>query len=412
MTITDDSLAALDAADPLAAFRDRFRLPSDVVYLVGNSLGALPEAARTRVTEVVDEEWGDGLVGSWNTAGWFDKPRTAGELVAPLIGAAPGQVVVCDTTSLNLYKVLFAALALRPGRGVVVAEAHAFPTDLYMIEGALGTQEGKQLRLIGRDAPDLADALDSDVAVVVLSHVDYRTSALADLAEATRQAQGCGALVVWDLCHSVGALPVELDAAGADFAVGCTYKYLNGGPGSPAFVYVARRHQDTARQPLSGWHGHRAPFAFTVGYEPADGIDRFRTSTPQILSYAPLEASLRLWQDVDLGQVRSKSLALTGLFMDLVESRLGDAGVEVVTPRDERRGSHVALRHEHSYGIVRALADRGVLGDFRAPDTMRFGFAPLYLRHADVGNAVDAMEEAIAARAWERPEYANRPTVT
>ncbi len=403
--ITSAQVESLDAADPLAAHRAAFALPDNLIYLAGNSLGPLPVAAQARVGEVVAEEWGNGLVGSWNKAGWFDKPRTAGELVAPLIGAAPGQVVVCDTTSINLYKVLMAAVAMRPGRKVIVAEADAFPTDLYMTEGALGLLPGYQRRLIGAD---LASALGLDVAVVVLSHVDYKTSAVADLVEATRLVHRSGALVIWDLCHSVGALPVRLDEAEADFAVGCTYKYLNGGPGAPAFVYVAQRHQEVATHPLSGWHGHQAPFDFETHYVPAPGIDRFRSSTPHVLSYAPLEASLRLWQDVDLDQLRAKSMALSELFLSLVE-----ADFEVVGPRDPAlRGSHIALRHEQGYGLVRALIDRGIVGDFRAPDVLRFGLAPLYTRYIDVWNTVQALKDVFITRAWANPAYQTRATVT
>ncbi|MEV4313544.1 kynureninase [Actinocrispum sp. NPDC049592] len=401
---TSAQVESLDAADPLAACRAAFALPDNVIYLAGNSLGPLPVAAKARVAEVVAGEWGNGLVGSWNKAGWFDKPRTVGELVAPLIGAAPGQVVVCDTTSINLYKVLMAAVAMRPGRKVIVAEADAFPTDLYMTEGALASLPGYQRRLIG----DLEPALGPDVAAVVLSHVDYKTSAVADLAEATRRVHRSGALVIWDLCHSVGALPVRLDEAEADFAVGCTYKYLNGGPGAPAFVYVAQRHHEAATHPLSGWHGHQAPFDFETNYVPAPGIDRFRSSTPHVLSYAPLEASLRLWQDVDLDQLRAKSMALSKLFLSLA-----DKDFEIVGPRDPaRRGSHIALRHEHGYGIIRALIDRGIIGDFRAPDILRFGLSPLYTRYIDVWNTVQALKEVLATQAWTNPAYQTRATVT
>ncbi len=411
--MTSSQAVSLDTADPLARHRAAFALPDDLVYLTGNSLGPLLNAAKTRVAEVVADEWGRHLVGGWNEAGWFDKPRTVGELLAPLIGAAPGQVVVCDTTSINLYKVLMAALAMRPGRSVVVAEAGAFPTDLYMIEGALTSLPGHWCRLIGRDRADLASALGPEVAVVVLSHVDYRTGALADLKEATRQAHRSGALVIWDVCHSVGALPVRLDEAEADFAVGCTYKYLNGGPGAPAFVYVAERHLQVAKQPLSGWHGHRAPFAFDAEYAPAEGIDRFRSSTPHVLSYAPLEASLGLWQDIDLNEVRAKSVALSEWFLSLVDTELAGLGIEVVTPRDPaRRGSHVALRHEQGYGIVRALIDRGVTGDFRAPDVLRFGLAPLFVRYVDVWNTVQALKDVLVTEAWANPAYRVWATVT
>lgn len=411
--LTRDACAELDAADPLAPFRDEFLLPEDTIYLDGNSLGPLPRAARDRVRTMLDVEWGDGLIRSWNDAGWFDKPATLGELLAPIVGAEPRSVVVGDSTSINLFKTCTAALGLRPGRHVVVAERDSFPTDLYMIEGVLGLLPGYQRRLVSADGPTLADALDEDVAVVVLSHVDYRTGALHDMAAVTEEIHRHGALVIWDLCHSAGALPIDLAGSGADFAVGCTYKYLNGGPGAPAFVYVAPRHQDAARQPLSGWHGHADPFAFDTGYRPAAGIDRFRCGTPQLLSYAPLEAALELWQRVDLDAVRAKSLRLTTLFADLIDRYCAEFGVEVVSPRDPaRRGSQVAVRHEHGYQVMRALIERGVIGDFRAPDLMRFGFTPLYLRHVDSWDAVTILHDILASGSWQDPRYAVRTQVT
>ncbi|MER5439484.1 kynureninase [Streptomyces sp. NPDC002790] len=413
MTTTRALCEQYDAADPLASLREEFVLPEGVNYLDGNSLGALPRAARTRVGEMVDVEWGQGLIRSWNTAGWFDKPAVLGDRLAPLIGAGPGEVVVCDSTSINLFKVFSAALGMRPDRKVVVSEAGSFPTDLYMMEGATGLLDGYQRRLVGADAPTLEEALDENVAVVVLSHVDYRTGQLHDMASVTELAHSHGALVIWDLCHSVGALPVRLGESGADFAVGCTYKYLNGGPGSPAFVYVPQRHQEVARQPLTGWHGHADPFAFTTDYQPATGIKRFQCSTPQLLSYAPLEASLDIWERVDLEQLRGKSLAMTDLFIDLVEQECGEFGLEVVTPRDaDARGSQVALRHTDGYPVMQALIDRGVIGDFRAPDLLRFGFTPLYLRFVDVWDAVQFLREVLTTEAWREDRYALRSKVT
>ena len=373
--------AELDRRDPLAPLRAEFTLPEGTIYLDGNSLGPLPRAARDRVREVVDVEWGDGLIRSWNDAGWFDKPRTLGARLAPLIGAEPDEVVVCDSTSINLFKVLSAALRLRPERTTVVSEASGFPTDLYIIEGAADRYRRRLLD----DGEEVGDALDDDVAVVVLCHVDYRTGRLRDMARVTEQVHRAGALMIWDVCHSVGALPVRLGDCDADFAVGCTYKYVNGGPGSPAFLFAPRRHQDSARQPLSGWHGHADPFAFDVDYRPAPGISRFLVGSPPILAYAPLESSLDIWDRVDLDRLRVKSVALTSLFLDLVERECAGHGIEVASPRDpEQRGSQIALRHQEGYRIVRALIERGVIGDFREPDVMRFGFAPLYLRYVDV----------------------------
>ncbi|MEV6227864.1 kynureninase [Saccharopolyspora shandongensis] len=401
----------LDFGDPLAEFRAEFVLPDGVIYLDGNSLGALPRAAKERVRETVEDEWGQGLIRSWNTAGWFDKPAVLGDRLAPLIGAGPGEVVVCDSTSINLFKVVISALRMRPHRKVVVAESASFPTDLYVMAGATGLLDGYQRRLVGQDGQQLEDVLDDDVAVVVLNHVDYRTGHLHDMAEVTARVHEHGALVVWDLCHSVGALPVRVNECGVDFAVGCTYKYLNGGPGSPAFVFAASRHHDAIDQPLSGWHGHAAPFDFTIDYQPAPGIDRFRSGTPQLVSYAALEASLGIWERVDLDALRAKSQAMVSLFTDLVEQQCAGFGVEIVSPRGTG-GSQVALRHADGYAVMCALIDRGVIGDFRAPDLMRFGFTPLYLQYVDVWDAVQALREVLATESWRHSRYASRATVT
>jgi kynureninase len=384
-----------------------------LIYLDGNSLGALPVRTAAHVHEVVTQEWGQGLIRSWNDAGWFDKPRTVGDRVGRLIGAASGQVVVCDSTSINVFKALSAALALRPGRDVVVGDRDNFPTDLYMTQGATGVHGGYERRLISTyDGPGLADVLDDRVAAVLLTQVDYRTGRMYDMAAVTRQVQAAGALMIWDLCHSVGALPIDLDGCGVDFAVGCSYKYLNGGPGAPAFVYAAERHHDAARQPLSGWHGHARPFDFVTDYEPAPGISRFLVGTPHLLSYAGLEASLAVWDEVDMDAVRAKSLALTDLFMDLVEARCGDR-VEIVTPRDHAvRGSQVSMRHADGYAVMQAIIDRGVIGDFRAPDLMRFGFTPLYVGYADVWDAVDILADVLDSGVWREERYATRHAVT
>ncbi|WP_028661291.1 kynureninase [Nocardioides insulae] len=403
---------ARDRADPLREWRAEFALPQEVIYLDGNSLGALPRRTAERVRRTIEEEWGQGLVRSWNDAGWFDQPRTLGDRVAPLIGAGPGEVVVCDSTSLNLFKVLTAALGQRPGRDVVVTDLDSFPTDLYMIQGATSLLGGYELRYLTSTAPDLDDLLDERVAAVVLTHVDYRTGEMYDLDAVTRRVQEAGALMIWDLCHSVGAVPVDLTAAGADFAVGCTYKYLNGGPGAPAFLYAAERHLDRVTQPLSGWHGHAAPFAFTPDYEPAPGISRFLVGSPGLLGYAALEASLDLWDRVPMAELRTKSLALTDLFLDLVQARLGDQ-VEPVTPRDHAvRGSQVSLRHPHSYEVMQNLIARGVIGDVRAPDLMRFGFTPLYVRFQDVWDAVDVLDDILTRGTWREPRFAVRRQVT
>ncbi|MFE2911353.1 kynureninase [Kitasatospora indigofera] len=408
---TREQCEALDAADPLAGFRAEFTLPDKGVYLDGNSLGALPVRTAERVREVVEEEWGRELIRSWNDAGWFEQPYRLGGRIAPLVGAAAGEVVVCDTTSVNLFKVLAAALRLRPGRRTVLGDGAAFPTDLYIAEGVTGLVGGaRSVLLPSTTAEELERHLDGDVAAVVLSHVDYRTGELLDMAAVTAQVRAAGALMIWDVCHSVGALPVELGSCGADFAVGCTYKYLNGGPGSPAFLYVAERHQAAAEQPLSGWFGHARPFAFEPGYAPTGGIGRFLTSSPSLLGQAALGAALDVWERADLRAVRAKSLALTDLFISLVEPL---DGVEVVTPREHhRRGSQVALRHRDGYPVVQALIERGVIGDFRAPDLMRFGFTPLYVSYAQVWDAAQQLAEVLESGEWREERFNRRGAVT
>ncbi|WP_304454149.1 kynureninase [Nocardiopsis sp. YSL2] len=401
----------LDRTDPLAAFREEFVLPEGVVYLDGNSLGALPRATPGRVADMIEREWGRDLIASWNTAGWWDKPRTLGAKIAPLVGADPDEVIVGDGTSTNLFKALVAALRMSD-RNVVLGESGNFPTDLYVTEGAAGLTGAVQRR-VDPDGPELPAALAAgDVAVLLLSHVDYRSGTLRDLPAITRMAHEHGALVVWDLCHSVGAVPIELSRSGADFAVGCTYKYLNAGPGAPAFLYAARRHHDVADQPLSGWHGHANPFDFAPDYEPAPGVSRFLSGSQPLVADAALEASLDVWAKADMAQVRVKSLAMTDLFLRIAQG----AGLESVTPLDHaHRGSQVALLQPEAgsgYPIVRALIERGVIGDFRAPDVMRFGFTPLYLRYVDVYDAATALVEVLESGEWRQERFARRSQVT
>jgi kynureninase len=414
--ITRADCVRLDEADPLAGFRDEFTLPSGV-YLDGNSLGPRPRAAAARAAEVVEREWGQDLIGSWNTAGWWDLPVRLGDRLAPLIGGGPGTTVVTDTTSANLFKALAAALALQrtadPHRTVVVSERDNFPTDLYVAQGlAELLDRGHEVRLV--DGPgDLVAALDERTAVVTLSHVNYRTGALWDLAEVTAQAHAAGALVVWDLAHSVGALPIDLTGADADLAVGCTYKYLNGGPGAPAFLWVNPRHVDAATSPLTGWWGHARPFAMEDAFEPAPGAARFLGGTQPVVSLALVECGLDIAARADLAAVRAKSLALGDLFLDLVEQRCADEPVTLVTPREHgRRGSHLTFAHPEAYAVVQALIARGVVGDFREPDCLRFGLTPLYLRHVDVYDAVDALADVLATRAWDDDRYRVRSAVT
>ncbi|MFI7702954.1 kynureninase [Nonomuraea sp. NPDC049480] len=394
-----DHCLALDAGDPLRAFRDEFVLPEDVVYLVGNSLGALPRRAAERVRRTVEDEWGAQLVGGWNHAGWFDQPLTAGDRLAPLIGAGPGQVVVGNTTSIAVYQAVAAALRLRPERRVIVSDMRNFPTDHYMVQGLAGLLGGYEIR-------DFAEGRFDDAAVVLVAEVDYRTGARHDVPAVTARVHEAGALMVWDVCHSVGAM--EVDVSMADFAVGCTYKYLNAGPGAPAFLYVNPRHHATAENPLSGWYGHAEPFAFETGFRPADGIRRFAVSTPHVLSFAALEAALDVWERVPMDQVRVKSMALTSLFVDLVANAL-----ELASPADAAaRGSQVSFRHPDGYPVMRALIDRGVHGDFRAPDILRFGFAPLYIRYTDVYDAAVTLLKVLDDELWRDERYARRLAVT
>ncbi|MFC1465326.1 MAG: kynureninase [Candidatus Brachytrichaceae bacterium NZ_4S206] len=404
--------AALDARDPLASFRDRFHLPEGVIYLDGNSLGPLPGVARCRLAQVIEAEWGDGLIRSWNAAGWIELPRRVGDKLARLIGAQPGEVIVADSTSINLFKVLAGALGLRPGRRYIVSERDNFPTDLYMVQGLIALLGGDyQLKLVEGD--EIADAIDGDTAVVMLTHVNYRTGHMHDMADITRRAHACGALAIWDLAHSAGAVPVDLNEAQADFAVGCGYKYLNGGPGAPAFIFVAQRHQADFRQPLSGWLGHAHPFAFEAHYRPAEGIARALCGTPPILSLAALECGVDIALEAPMPAVRAKSLALTDLFIGLVERRCESHGLRLITPREhDRRGSQVCFAHPEAFPIMQALIARGVIGDFRAPDILRFGFAPLYVRYADVWDAVHILVEVLESRTWDRPEFRRWGKVT
>ncbi|MCU0634188.1 MAG: kynureninase [Gemmatimonadaceae bacterium] len=409
---TPAELEQLDATDPLAPVRERFTLPDGVIYLDGNSLGALPRATAERLSQVVHAEWGRDLITSWNANGWFTAPQRVGGKIAALVGAAPHEVLVADSTSVNLFKAIVAALALRPGRRTVLSEPGNFPTDLYMIESALRTLgAGYRLHLVERTA--LADAMDDDTALVLLTHVHYKTAEQFDMAAITQAAHRVGALTCWDLSHSAGAVPVDLRAATADFAVGCGYKYLNGGPGAPAFLFVAERHQDAAQSPLGGWMGHAQPFAFDDAYAPAPGITRFACGTPPILSLAALECGVDELLAVDRAALFAKGRSLVALFAERVLAGTAADGVSLVgPPPDHPRGSHVSFAHAHAYEIVQALIARGVIGDFRAPDVMRFGITPLYLGWGDVARAADAVVEVVLSGAWRDPRFAARQAVT
>lgn len=403
---------ARDSADSLRGFRERFVLAEGIIYLDGNSLGPMPRAAANVLNRTIEQEWGQNLIRSWNSAGWFDMPVRLGDRVGALIGAAPGQTLVCDTTSVNLYKAIHAAIGLRPDRDVVIAEDDSFPTDLYIVEGAMKSADRPmKRRLIGSDGPSVEALLDRNVAVAVLSHVNYRTGALLDMPAITRQLHDAGALVVWDLCHSIGVVEIAFDRDAVDFAVGCTYKYLNGGPGSPAFISVARAHQATAQHPLSGWWGHAAPFAFDRDFRPDAGIRRFLCGTQPIISMRGVDVALDAMDGVEVAALRQKSLALTELFMARVTALL--PSLEIVTPRQSSlRGSQVGISFDKGYAVVQAMIERGVVGDFRAPDLMRFGFAPLYVRFQDVWDAAEILAGCINAEVWRDPRFNRRLDVT
>lgn len=426
--MTPPSLAAcesLDQQDPLRSLRDLFQLPEGVIYLDGNSLGVLPKATPTRVAQAVTQEWGNDLIKSWNTAGWFQLPLKVGDKIARLIGANANEVVAADSTSINLYKVLSAAMSIakadHPHKNIILSEHTNFPTDLYMAE-ALCKAHGFQLKLVAAD--ELLTALQPDVAVLMLTHVNYRTGAMFNMKALTDAAHAVGALSVWDLAHSAGAVLVDLNAAGADFAVGCGYKYLNGGPGAPAFVWVNPQHTDRFWQPLTGWWGHAAPFEFTPDYQPAKGITRYQCGTQPVLSLVALDTGLDAFLEVEklggMPALRKKSLALTGLFMDLVKTQLLEHGFGIATPNeDELRGSQVSLtRSDGAYAIVQALIARGVIGDFRAgdgkqqPDILRFGLTPLYVGYADVWHAVRNLKEVMATQEWQQSRFSKKQAVT
>jgi kynureninase len=403
--------AALDADAPLAGSRARFVLPEGVIYLDGNSLGALPAAVPDAVAEVICTQWGERLIRSWNEADWWGAPERVGDVIGRLVGAGPGQVVVTDSTSVNLFKVFVAAARMRPGRRVVVTDGGSFPTDLYVLASVarlldlevVNVSHGEALAAVAEHADRLA--------LVAFGQVDYRTGELWDVAGITRAAHDAGALMCWDLCHSAGVVPVGLDAHEVDFAVGCGYKYLNGGPGAPAFVYVASRHQAAFDQPLTGWQGHGTPFAMSPGYVAAEGITRARVGTAPLLSLLGLEAALTAYDGLDIEDVRAQSLSLTRFFLECLDG-LG-VDLPVVTPREEaRRGSQVSLRHPDAYAVVQALIARGVIGDFREPDLVRLGFAPLYVTHADALGAAEHLAAVLAAREYDEPRFSARSAVT
>jgi kynureninase len=415
--MTRDDALALDRADPLAGLRDQFSLPPGLIYLDGNSLGVLPRATAARVQQVITSEWGQGLIRSWNSAGWITLPQRVGDKIAQLVGVGAGELVVADSTSVNLFKVLSAALHIAqadaPGRRIIVSERSNFPTDLYIAQ-ALAAERGFELVLV--EADELAAQLNAQCAVLMLTHVNYRTGRMHDMAALSQAAHDAGALVVWDLAHSAGAVPLALADDGADFAIGCGYKYLNGGPGAPAFVWVHPRHAERFWQPLAGWMGHAAPFEFTPGYRPAAGISRYLCGTPPVLSLAALECGVdTVLAALPLGgmpALRAKSLALTRLFAAQVQAQCPQ--LALVSPADDaQRGSQVCFAHASiAYPVMQALIARGVIGDFRAPDVLRFGFTPLYLRFVDAFDAAEQLRQVLQTGDWRRPEFNQRQAVT
>jgi kynureninase len=408
---TREACAALDAGDPLATLRAKFALPSDLIYLDGNSLGALPARTASHMQQVLERQWGQDLIGGWNKHGWIDAPARVGARIAPLIGAAADEVLVADTASINLFKLVAGALSLRPGRRTIVSEQGNFPTDVYMLQGLRDLLGDVSLRIVPTD--QVTQALDDSVAVLLLSQVHYKSGRRWDMAALTGAAHANGALALWDLCHSAGAIKVDLNAAGADLAVGCGYKFLNGGPGAPAFLFVAQRHQAAIRSPLTGWLGHASPFTFEDDYAPAAGIRRMLCSSPSILAIAALEAGLELWQDADLELVETKAGQLGDLFIEQVEARCSAHGVGLASPREAAcRGAQVAFRHPDGYAVMQALIDRGVIGDFRAPDLIRFGFAPLTTRYVDAYDAAEALHAVLASAVYREPRYTVRSVVT
>ncbi len=431
-TITLEEVQALDANDPLARCRDEFDLPAETIYLDGNSLGCLPKAARLRAEEVIAQQWGQDLIKSWNQHGWIDLPIKVGEKIARLIGAAPGQTLCCDSISVNLFKVLSAAIRLQPGRPLVLSQQDNFPTDLYMVQG-LSDQLGAdrvQLKLVAEDAIEQQlEEFGEKIAVLMLTQVNFRSGRLLDMQRLTRRAHELGILLVWDLAHSAGVIPIELDNCEVDFAVGCTYKYLNGGPGAPGFLYAASRHHDKLRQPLSGWMGHQAPFEFSADYQPAAGIARFLSGTPPVISMSVLDAALDVFDGVELQALRDKSLALSELFIQLFNQHINQPYVQ---PSDEssrqypalsqllpafprepaQRGAQLAYRHPHAYAICQALIAEGVIADFRAPDILRLGFSPLYLRFEDIWHSMERLAEILTTGSWRDQQIGNRGKVT
>ncbi len=413
-SLSFDQAKEKDRADGLASKRREFLLPENIIYLDGNSLGPLTKTAARRVKEVTNEEWGIGLIRSWNDSGWVNLPKQVGEKIAPLLGVKAKNVIMADSTSVNLFKVLSVACSINPRRKRIITEIKNFPTDNYIIEGVTG-QLNKDFEITYLNEPeDIIPSIDESVAVVVLTHINYKNGKMLDISKITKAAHKAGAFIIWDLAHSAGAVPLELDNCKVDFAVGCSYKYLNGGPGAPGYLYVADRHIGKFNQPLTGWFAHKSPFAFKPQYEPAEDIKQYLCGTPPVLSSIALDAALDVWADVDLKNVRKKSLELTDYFIELVEKRCDDPALNLITPKDyQSRGSQVSFSYaEGGYAVMSALIEDGVIGDFRAPDILRFGFAPLYTSFTEVWLAVDKLKTILETRSWDQPGYHNKKLVT
>lgn len=415
--ITLAQCQAWDKNDSLASFKQKFDIPENTIYLDGNSLGALPKSALSRATEIISKEWGINLIQSWNTAGWWNLPITLGNQMSQLIGANDDETVLTDSTSINLYKVLVSAIRIQQKNSqhkkVIIAEKDSFPTDLYIIQGFIDLMnEGYELKLIDH-ADDLAKILDDNTAVVVLSHVNYRTGYLHAMEETNQLVHQYNALIIWDLCHSVGAVPIDLNATNSDFAIGCTYKYLNAGPGAPAILWVNKRHQHSASQPLSGWWGHAKPFDMAPDYIPSTGIRRYLCGTQPIISLGLASCGIDIFLQTNMQQIREKSLKLTDLFITLIEQECAEFNLELITPREHKyRGSHVSFRHPEGYAAIQALIARNVIGDYREPEVLRFGITPLYLGFEDIWNAVQHIKAVFTNQEWDNPKYKERSQVT
>jgi kynureninase len=405
-----DAMAALDREEPLRAFREAFVIPPGMIYLDGNSLGLLPKAGAARARRTVESEWGQSAISGWNDHQWIDLPIRVGSRIAGLIGAGEDEVVAGETTSVNLFKCLSAALMMRPGRRTIVTSKSNFPTDIYVAEG-LADMLGLDIRYA--EPSQVSAAVDDSVAAITFSHVNYRTARIEDMAAITACAHEAGALAIWDLCHSAGAVPVALNEQHVDFAVGCGYKYLNGGPGAPAFLFAARRHHAEMRQPLSGWMGHASPFEFDAHYRPAQGIRRMLTGTPPVVALSILEDAVGIVLDAGIDRLREKSKKMSALLVELVERECRGHGLEFGSPRDEeKRGNHVIFHHPEAYAVVQALKARGVVGDFRAPDCIRLGIAPIYLAYEDIWHAVQHLRQVMENREWARESFRVRAAVT